>query len=225
MSLFGMALDAGSYMAKGVNDLFSGGNILSKFSTDYSEVALNMAKGYKANATRTATNAGETILKQAFKNADNMDDAARTALRKKFFEGAEGKRGLNAIINDSIDGTKISASELKGYLDSFATKYNVDAEKIIDDVSDAYSKTVAFEKERIAAGKSSDALKSLVTGNKGGAIRTAKAYFGDADKGAARTVGAAGAWMGVSVGGRLVSGGNAVRNNRGESDIAGIPFV
>lgn len=52
-------------------------------------------------------------------------------------------------------------------------------------------------------------------------------YFGDPVGGMGRTraITTAGAYAGVSVGGRVVSGGSITRNSDGERDIAGIPFI
>lgn len=234
-NLFGKALDVGAYATKGVGQLLAddGAGIVGKFATDYSEVALNMAKGYKANATKAAKGAGETILQQAFRNASDMDSATKAALRKEFFEGVREndkviKQGFNQVIRESGKDAK----PVKEYLENFAAKHNVtDSDAIIDRVSDAYTKMNIFDSEYKAADKivsnteKQQALKDLVTGPQGGMTRTAKAYFGDERYGAGRMVGVGAAWMGASVTGRLISGGNAVRNNRGESDIAGIPFV
>lgn len=69
------------------------------------------------------------------------------------------------------------------------------------------------------------ALKDVTGKDKMGYMRFAKGYFGDKTYGGTRIKTAVGAYAGVNLGGRFLSGGGITTNNQGERDIAGIPFV
>lgn len=68
-------------------------------------------------------------------------------------------------------------------------------------------------------------LKDVTGKDKMGYLRFAQGYFGDATYGKTRRNVTLGAYAGVAVGGRLLSGGNFTTNAQGERDIAGIPFI
>ena len=69
------------------------------------------------------------------------------------------------------------------------------------------------------------ALKEVTGKDKMGYMRFAGGYFGDKTYGGTRVKAAIGAYAGVNIGGRFLSGGGVTRNNTGERDIAGIPFI
>lgn len=52
-----------------------------------------------------------------------------------------------------------------------------------------------------------------------------KAYYSNEAFGTRRIVGTIGAYAGLSLGVRSIAGGTATRNNKGERDIAGVPFI
>ena len=59
------------------------------------------------------------------------------------------------------------------------------------------------------------------------AVNLPRAYFNSADKSVrhARAATAVGAYAGVTVGGRLISGGTLTEDSYGKKDIAGVPFI
>lgn len=57
------------------------------------------------------------------------------------------------------------------------------------------------------------------------ALADVKAYYSNEAFGTRRIGATVGAYAGLALGTRMIAGGSATRNNRGERDIAGVPFV
>ena len=141
-------------------------------------------------------------------NESNINQIARNvAAREGVLLKAE-RDALSKTIPNMKDGSKELA-------DAIAKK-----EKIQSQLTGLYkaSKDGTIDTVNLA-------LKDVTGKDKMGYMRLAGGYFGDKTYGGTRVKAAIGAYAGINIGGRFLSGGGITRNNTGERDIAGIPFI
>ena len=141
-------------------------------------------------------------------NTANVNQVARNVAAR---EGALLKAERDAL-SKAIPNMKDGSKELA---DAIAKK-----EKIQSQLTGLYKASKGGTMDTV-----NSALKEVTGKDKMGYMRFAGGYFGDKTYGGTRVKAAIGAYAGVNIGGRFLSGGGITRNNTGERDIAGIPFI
>lgn len=160
-------------------------------------------------------------------SADNLKDAA------KVVGGYEKEVSGMSGIDDLLDGENATSNAKKAWhtkdKDGVETLYG-DSEnnirRLVEDNRDSYMDKNFGTAEK--PGRFRDAVKSHAKVN--GIMNTAgelgSAYYKPGGEWSGKRIaGTAAAYMGVNAVGRLASGGSLTRNNQGERDIAGVPFL
>lgn len=179
-------------------------------------------------------------------NQNMADLAQKNKIRKVPFLGKDlasqsiGKKGYRAAlsdaVNDIIDGVDDATAEK---LKAFYGKGNLTADELKagftkimgkDKADDIASKIdLASQLNDIANSTVSGSTEDIqsVIGKLNYYANAVPSYFNTADKAVKRDriIAAAGLYTGVNVGGRVIRGGSITRDEYGQRDIAGIPFI
>ena len=197
--------------------------MISDLGKNAMEFAREFAKGNYARSIYPGKNQlkqelDQTIAKNAKISSSLLNDRVQNA--------AKAVLQSDSTANMSEADIKYIASRIHAgtyekdleKLKSNISKHSKNADMIIDDI-----KTEA--KSIIGEGVSSDTMKNVNPGIK--AMKYTQAYFSNPDKKITqnRIATAAGAYVGITVGGRFLSGGNLTSDSYGKKDIAGIPFI
>lgn len=159
----------------------------------------------KASMEDVAASAAYNRLVQAAKPViSNMDADAAKEVMSAISKGEDfGTQAFNEVGRAMVNsGDEVKAAAAKN-LEDMAEAFNTASS---EHTVSAYAEFLGRENGKI------------------GLANTLEGYFGDKRHGVKRIHTAVGAVAGVSVAGRLLSGGSLTRTNTGERDIAGVPF-
>lgn len=198
-------------IAKGVADFFNMSNVSKAFSGlgdgAVERLAMNVDKVRRTSA----------ILDDAISILGDANPASREAMQdliKTNIKGRPAKDLAEELAKDGgIFGEKGIYTALEGLDKTGALKKN----KAFQESIEAYKKIMA-ENDALSYFGRKEQGNLKVSTKIGGLLR-------DPEYGGTRIKTAIGAYAGVAVGTRVLSGGNLTTNSRGEHDIAGIPFI
>lgn len=169
---------------------------------------VNGAKGMIKSAAGWMDGATGGVVGNAMEN-----NGVIQALKKTMSTSGETKKMVNRKLSQEEGDLMHSAlNTRRDALNASALEEGADIAGI-----GAHSNALSAQMDNIAAGKGVNMEQ--------GAFGNVKDYYGNKQKGAARAGITLGAYGAAAVGGRFASGGDLTTNNRGESDIAGIPFI
>lgn len=174
-----------------------------KFAKAFGAEMTDVARLGEQAVKRSRADSAKNIINKAI-NADGFLDENLTKQARKALDGS--RDDMFSFIKDNISGRDIKDETFK---------------KAVKDYVD---KTGSFEKAVKEGASAADINEFLgKEGEKLGFRTRMSGFFGDETYGAIRTN--TGLYAGGAIGLRLLSGGNLTTNNRGERDIAGIPFI
>ena len=176
-----------------------------------------------------------------FKHIPDMitDSAVRSDLRnaaKTVINDAKSYNGIKEADIKKLDKALSDAGKLSGKdrLTAEVNAYNdAISNAVLKDTDDAYKAAINkyYEKDALFKNIPKDGDTYITSGQaeeyfdrKGKGIGVLNMAKGTMYNNELRT-GAITAYAGIAVGGRLLNGGSLTTNNRGERDIAGIPFI
>ena len=135
------------------------------------------------------------------------------ALKKTMSTSGESKKMVNRKLSaEEGQAMNTALGKRKDLLKADALKEGADIPGL-----EAHSNALTAQMDSITAGNGVDMNQ--------GAFGNVKDYYGNKQKGAARAGITLGAYGAAAIGGRYANGGTIGTNNRGESDIAGIPLI
>lgn len=174
---------------------------------------------------------GAISLIERFKNNFGFQDVAKDALRRQtatVTKDIANARGAMKVIKDP----KITENIAKNLRESIKKEgYLKGADRVVN--QDGISTIDRVKNFRTARQNISEAInpEQGMVGKVLNEVGTAKSltggYFlgGSTTRNASRIGLASAAYAGVNITGRKISGGSIGKNNKGEKDIAGIPFI
>lgn len=198
-----------------------------KMISDLGKSAMDFAKEFaKGNYARSIFPGKNELKQELDQTIANNAKIYNSLLNDKVQNAAKSVLQSDRTANISEDDIKHIASRIHAgtyekdleKLKGDIAKHSKNADMIIDDIKNE-AKSIMGE------GVSPDAIKTMNPGVK--AMKYTQAYFSNPDKKITqnRIATAAAAYVGVSVGGRYLSGGNLTSDSYGKKDIAGIPFI